>query len=72
MNTGHISDHDLERYYLGMVTREEELATLEEHLLCCPSCVERSEETEDHVDLIRRTIILEHYDLDVLDESDAN
>ena len=42
-----------ERYYLGMVTREEELARLEEHLLWCHSCVERAEETQDYVDTIR-------------------
>ena len=35
----HISDHDLERYHLGMIVSEEELATLEEHLLWCHSCV---------------------------------
>jgi hypothetical protein len=29
MNWIHISDHDLERYYLGMVTAEVELAPLE-------------------------------------------
>jgi len=32
-DAGHISDHDLERYLLGMVTQEEKLAPLEEHLL---------------------------------------
>ena len=34
MTWEHISDHDLERYYLGMVTDEQELAHLEEHILC--------------------------------------
>ena len=34
----HISDHDLERYHLGMVTDEEELAAIEEHYLGCPEC----------------------------------
>jgi hypothetical protein len=29
----HISDHDLERYHLGMVTDEDELTALEEHYL---------------------------------------
>ena len=53
MSAEHISDHDLERYYLGMVTEEEELATLEEHLLWCPSCVERAEEAQDYVDAMR-------------------
>ena len=39
----HISDHDLQRYYLGMVTDEEELAALEGHLLWCAWCVGRAE-----------------------------
>jgi hypothetical protein len=39
----HIFTEDLERYYLGMVTDESELALLEQHLLACPSCVDRAE-----------------------------
>ena len=58
----HVSDHDLERYYLGMVT-EAELIALEEHLLWCHSCVARAEETQSYVDLIRRAIIVGNYDL---------
>ena len=53
MSFEHISDHDLERYYLGMVTDEQELAPLEEHILCCPSCAERAQETQDYVDAMR-------------------
>jgi anti-sigma factor RsiW len=53
MTAEHISDHDLERYYLGMVTDEEELALLEEHLLWCSWCVERAEETQEYVDAMR-------------------
>jgi hypothetical protein len=34
----HISDTDLERYHLGMVTDEAELAALEEHYMGCPEC----------------------------------
>jgi len=37
----------LERYYLGMVKGEAELASLEEHLPACPACVERAESTQD-------------------------
>lgn len=55
MNAEHISDDDLEGYYLGMVTKEEELGPLEEHLLWCTSCVERAEETQDYVDAMRVT-----------------
>ena len=49
----HISDHDLERYYLGRVKDEVELASLEEHLLACPACAERAESTQDYVDALR-------------------
>lgn len=65
VNDKHISGHDLERYYLGMVTEETELAELEEHLLCCPPCVDRAEETQDYVDLIRETLIRAGFDLDL-------
>lgn len=51
MKAEHISDYDLDRYCFGMVTEEEELAPLEEHILCCPSCAE--EEVQDYVDGIR-------------------
>ncbi len=53
----HISDDDLERYYLGMITEEAELAPLEEHLLGCGECVERAKAAEDHVDLMRAVIL---------------
>lgn len=60
----HISDHDLERYHLGMVKNEAELEPLEEHLLCCPKCVERAEEAADYVDAIRAGIIVGNFDLE--------
>ena len=59
-----ISDHDLERYHLGMVVDEAELAPLEEHLLVCPNCVERAEESADYVDAIRGGIISGNFDLE--------
>jgi hypothetical protein len=49
----HISDDDLECYASGEVEEEEELATLEEHLLWCHDCLDLVQETEDHVDTIR-------------------
>jgi hypothetical protein len=61
---GHISDDDLERYYLGMIEDEAELAPLEEHLLGCSECVDRAEEAQDYVDAMRAAVIggfdLEH------------
>jgi hypothetical protein len=50
----HISDHDLERYCLGMFrNKETQLAVLEEHLLVCVQCVNRAEQTQDYVDALR-------------------
>jgi hypothetical protein len=43
---------------------ESELAPLEEHLLACPSCVERAKKTQDYVDAIRAGIIESDFDLD--------
>ena len=53
MHEKHLTDTDLERYYLGMVTEEAELAALEEHLLVCPACNERAEASDDYVDALR-------------------
>lgn len=53
----HISDHDLERYYLGMVREEAELSPLEEHLLVCGECAERAEQSDRYVDAIRRALV---------------
>jgi hypothetical protein len=53
MGWNHITDHDLERYYLGMVKDEAELAGLEEHILACPPCAERADEAQDYVDAMR-------------------
>jgi hypothetical protein len=52
-NSTHISDHDLERYYLGMITEEVELEPLEEHLIGCSDCADRAEETQNYVDAMR-------------------
>ena len=59
----HISDHDLERFHLGMVVDEAELAAVEEHLLWCSFCVDRAEESADYVDTIRAGIIAGNFDL---------
>jgi hypothetical protein len=59
----HITDHDAERYHLGIVTDESELAALEEHYLGCPQCAERAEEAADYVDAVRAALILDDFDL---------
>jgi hypothetical protein len=58
----HISDTDLERYHLGMVTGEE-LDAFEEHIIGCPSCADRATEAADYVDGVRAGIILGDFDL---------
>jgi hypothetical protein len=60
---GHIDDHDLERYHLGMLTNETELAHVEEHLLACTECVRRAEESALYVDAIRAGLIEGGWDL---------
>jgi hypothetical protein len=60
----HISDDDLELYYLGKVAAESELALLEEHLLGCPDCVRRAKETETYIDAMRAAIIAGNFDLE--------
>ena len=63
MNWTHISDDDLERYYLGLVTAEAELASLEEHLFACPACTDRGEQTQDRVGAFRAAIIEGGFDV---------
>jgi len=60
----HVSDENLERYYLGMVTDESELGALEEHLLACSWCVQRAETAQDYVDAMRAAIIEGGHDLE--------
>jgi len=54
---GHVSDDDLERYYLGMITKESDLAPLEEHLLACSACVARAEGSDQFVDDLRSALL---------------
>jgi hypothetical protein len=53
----HLSDHDLERYHLGMIREEAELAPFEEHLLACGDCAMRAAAAADYVDAMRAGII---------------
>jgi hypothetical protein len=57
MDGTRISTHDAERYYLGVVTAEEELAPLEERLLVCADCIERAEEARQYVETMRRALL---------------
>jgi hypothetical protein len=54
----HISDHDLERYYLVMAADDsKELAAIEEHLLWCEDRQQRYSATEDYVNLLRLALL---------------
>lgn len=53
MSNKHLDDHDLERYYLGQIENEAELAPLEEHYLGCPCCAARAEQIEEDVEALR-------------------
>jgi hypothetical protein len=48
----HISDEDLERHSLNTLP-EPQLAAVEEHLLVCPECQDRLEETDAYVEAMR-------------------
>jgi hypothetical protein len=61
----HLCVHDLERYHLGMVQDEAELAVVEEHLLACPQCVGLAEEAADYVDCLRAAIVTGNFDLEL-------
>jgi hypothetical protein len=55
--TAHLSDTDLERYYLGLIPEGPELVALVEHLLWCQECLQRAEESDRYVDAIRAAIV---------------
>ena len=50
-------DNDLERYLLGYVTDESELAMLEEHLLICERCIEQTERIGIEMARIRHALV---------------
>jgi hypothetical protein len=54
----HLSDEDLERYYLGMVADDStDSARIEEHLLWCQECLDRCIATELYIDQLRITLL---------------
>ncbi len=53
---GHISDGDRERYAMGAVKDERELAALEEHLLVSGWRIERAENTEAYGQAMRTAL----------------
>jgi hypothetical protein len=63
MKHRHLSDYDLERYHLGMVTARRELKLIEEHYLGCRHCARRAEEVAKYVDALRAAIVSGDFDL---------
>jgi hypothetical protein len=61
----YLLDHDLERYHLGIIREESELAPVEEHLLACGECTVRAAEIADYVDTIRAGAINGAFDLEI-------
>ena len=55
-DSGHVSDDDLERYAMGAVKDEGELAALEGHLLVCGWCIERAEKTDGYIEAMRTAL----------------
>lgn len=53
---GHITDGDLERYAMGTMEDEGQLAILEEHLLVCGQCIDRAEAAEAYVQAMRTAL----------------
>ena len=60
----HILADDLERYHLGMVSEEAELARIEEHLLWCNKCLDRMEHTERYIDAVRNAAFRAEFDIE--------
>jgi predicted anti-sigma-YlaC factor YlaD len=49
----HISEENLERYYLGTVANSVDSDTIEEHLLWCEECQDRHIATESYINTLR-------------------
>ena len=50
---GHISEHQLERFILGLVRDDAELERVEGHLLVCAECIDRADEAQDYIQTMR-------------------
>lgn len=57
MATDHITNHDLELYYLGMLRSSTSVMRLQEHLATCPQCVRRAITTADYIESMQRALI---------------
>ena len=48
----HITDQELELHLRGKIRQAQELARIEGHLLKCPDCNARSEQTETYLKIL--------------------
>ena len=55
-NATHPNEDSLERYAMGVIRDESELAAIEEHLLACPACVARAEDWDRYVWSVRSSL----------------
>jgi hypothetical protein len=55
-NATHPNEDALERYAMGVVRDDSELAAIEEHLLACPACVARAEDWDQYVWSVRSAL----------------
>jgi hypothetical protein len=52
----HLTDDELERHLLGNIPEGPELDHIEEHLLWCQGCIDRSMNTEAHLKIVRAVL----------------
>lgn len=49
----HVQDEDLERYCLGTITEEAEIAPIEEHLMVCSECIDRAQAQDAYIRAVK-------------------
>lgn len=52
----HLSDDDLERYLMGQIPDDAELAQVEEHVIACVACQKRAEAMGDYITAMKEAL----------------
>jgi hypothetical protein len=52
----HLTDDELERYIAGRISEGAELDRIEEHLSWCQGCIDRSMNTEAHINIVKAAV----------------
>jgi hypothetical protein len=52
----HLTDDELEMHLMGKIPGGPELDRIEEHLLWCQGCIDRSIIIEEHVEIVRKAL----------------